>query len=140
VQSTFTGSYTKLYVNGRDPASVRTTIAAKLKADSSIDFVITLGAPIALDAIGSITDAGSKAKLGTFDFNPQIPGQIQSGKLQWAIDQQPFVQGYEAIDSLWLYKVNGDIVGGGQTVQTGPYFVDKTNVNVIAPFAARGTR
>jgi simple sugar transport system substrate-binding protein len=140
VQSTFKGKYSKLYVNGRDLPSVRSTISAKLKQDPSIDFVITLGAPIALTAIDAIKDGGSKAKLGTFDFNPQIPAKIKAGDLQWAIDQQPFVQGYEAIDSLWLYKTNGDTIGGGKAVATGPYFVDKKNVNVIAGFAANGTR
>lgn len=87
VKSTFKGTWTKLYVNGSDLPSVRSTIAATLKADPSIDFVITLGAPIALNAIDAIKDAGSKAKLGTFDFNPQIPPKIQSGELEWAIDQ-----------------------------------------------------
>jgi simple sugar transport system substrate-binding protein len=140
VKSTFSGTWTKLYVNGRDQPSVRSTIAAKLKADSSIDFVITLGAPIALAAIDSIKDAGSKAKLGTFDFNPQIPPKIQSGDLQWAIDQQPFLQGYESVDSLWLYKTNGNVLGGGQATLTGPYLVDKSNIDFITKFAETGTR
>lgn len=140
VQSTFKGTYSKLYVNGADQPSVATTIAAKLKQDPSIDFVITLGAPIALLAIQAVQNAGSKAKIGTFDFNKQIPGKIEAGQLTWAIDQQPFVQGYEAVDSLWLYINNGDTIGGGTAVQTGPYFVDKRNVATIAKFAANGTR
>jgi len=140
VKSTFAGKYDKIYVNGSDLPSVRTTIAAKLKQDPSIDFIVTLGAPIALTAIDSIKDAGSSAKLGTFDFNPQIPPKIQSGELQWAIDQQPFLQGYMAIDSLWLYKANGNILGGGLPTLTGPFLVDKSNIDQIAPFAAAGTR
>lgn len=140
IKSTYSGAFDKLYVNGEDLSSAETTIAAKLKQDPSIDFVVTLGAPDALTAIKSIQDAGSKAKLGTFDFNPQIPGVIKSGGLVWAIDQQPYVQGYEAVDSLWLYITNGDTVGGGKAVETGPYFVDKSNVDTIAKFAANGTR
>src|SRR6266571_2081086 len=72
VKSAFTGGYDKIYVNGSDLPSVRSTISAKLKQDPGIDFVVTLGAPIALnaiDAIDAIKDAGSKAKVGTFDFN-----------------------------------------------------------------------
>jgi simple sugar transport system substrate-binding protein len=140
VKSTFTGSYDKIYVNGSDLPSVRTTISAKLKQDPSIDFIVTLGAPIALNAIDAIKDAGSKAKLGTFDFNPQIPPKIQSGELQWAIDQQPWLQGYEAVDSLWLYKANGNILGGGKPTLTGPFLVDKQNVDFVGKFAAGGTR
>jgi simple sugar transport system substrate-binding protein len=139
-QSTFKGKYDKIYVNGSDLPSVRTTIAAKMKQDPSIDFVLTLGAPIALNAIDAIKDANSKAKVATFDFNPQIPPKIKSGELAWAIDQQPFLQGYEAIDSIWLYKANGNILGGGKPTLTGPSFVDATNIDKIAGFAANNTR
>jgi len=139
-QSTFKGKYDKIYVNGSDLPSVRTTIAAKMKQDPSIDFVLTLGAPIALNAIDAIKDANSKAKVATFDFNPQIPPKIESGDLQFAIDQQPYLQGYEAIDSLWLYKVNGNILGGGKPTLTGPFLVDKANIAVVGKFAAAGTR
>jgi simple sugar transport system substrate-binding protein len=140
VQSTFKGKYDKIYVNGSDLPSVRTTIAAKLKQDPSIDYVITLGAPIALTAIDAIKDGNSKAKLGTFDFNPQIPPKIKSGEIDFAIDQQPYLQGYQAIDSLWLYKTNGNVLGGGKPSLTGPFLIDKSNIDFIAPFAAAGTR
>jgi simple sugar transport system substrate-binding protein len=139
-QSTFKGKYDKIYVNGSDLPSVRSTISAKMKQDPSIDFVLTLGAPIALNAIDAIKDSGSTAKVATFDFNPQIPPKIESGDLQFAIDQQPYLQGYESIDSLWLYKVNGNILGGGKPTLTGPFLVDKNNIAVVGKFAAAGTR
>ena len=139
-QSTFKGKYDKIYVNGSDLPSVRSTISAKMKQDPSIDFVLTLGAPIALNAIDAIKDSGSTAKVATFDFNPQIPPKIESGDLQFAIDQQPYLQGYESIDSLWLYKVNGNILGGGKPTLTGPFLVAKNNIAVVGKFAAAGTR
>jgi simple sugar transport system substrate-binding protein len=134
------GSMTKLYVNGTDSSAVQSTITAKLTQDKSIDAVITLGAPIALIAIQSISSANSSAKLYTFDTNAQEIAKIKSGAVQWAVDQQPYVQGYEAIDSLWLYLTNGDVLGGGQTVLTGPSFIDSTNVAKVAQYAERGTR
>jgi simple sugar transport system substrate-binding protein len=140
VKKTFTGKWQKIYVNGSDLPSVQSTIAAKLTQDKGIDYVITLGAPIALAAIDAIKDGGSSAKLGTFDFNPQIPPKITSGELQFAIDQQPYLQGYLSIDSLWLYKVNGNVLGGGQPTLTGPFLVDKSNIDVVGKFAEGGTR
>ena len=140
VKKTFSGNWSKLYVNGRDLPSVRSTIGAKLAQDKSIDLIVTLGAPIALNAIDAIKEASSSAKVGTFDFNPQIPPKITSGELVWAIDQQPYLQGYLAIDSLWLYKYNGNILGGGQATLTGPYLVDKNNIDVVGKFAEAGTR
>jgi len=140
VKQTFSGSWSKIYVNGADRPSEQSTIAAKLKQDTAIDFIVTLGAPDALAAMNAVKDSGSKAKVGTFDFNPQIPPRIKSGELQFAIDQQPYLQGYESIDSLWLYKVNGNILGGGKPTLTGPFLVDKTNIDLVGKFAAGGTR
>jgi simple sugar transport system substrate-binding protein len=134
------GQYDKIYVNGRDLPSVQSTIGAKLQQDPSIDLVITLGAPYALASIEAIKSGNAKTKVATFDFNPQIPPQIQSGALQWAIDQQPFLQGYMSIDSIWLYKNNGNVLGGGKATLTGPYLVDKSNVDFVGKFAAAGTR
>lgn len=61
--------------------------------------------------------------------------------MQFAVDQQPYLQGYLAVDSLWLYKTNGNLSGGGVApVLTGPAFVTKENVAAVAEFAAKGTR
>ncbi len=141
VAKTFEGKVDTLNVNGKDMPSVKSTITAKLKQDSSIDYVVALGAPFALTAVQSIGDAGSKAKVATFDLNKDLTGAISKGDIQFAVDQQPYLQGYLAIDSLWLYKNNGNYMGGGeQPVLTGPAFVDKSNVDQISKFAAKGTR
>lgn len=136
----FSGKTTKLYVNGTNMPSVRSTITAKLKQDKSIDHVVMLGAPFALTAVQSAKDAGSNAKIDTFDMNPQLVKSLESGDIEWAIDQQPYLQGYLAVDSLWLYKTNGNVIGGGANVATGPTFVDKSNIDAVAKFASRGTR
>ncbi|MBZ9639940.1 sugar ABC transporter substrate-binding protein [Streptomyces sp. PSKA30] len=141
VKKTFSGTTDTLNVNGTDMPSVKSTITAKLKQDSSLDYVVTLGAPFALTAVQSVSEAGSKAKVATFDLNKELTGAIESGDIQFAVDQQPYLQGYLAVDSLWLYKNNGNYSGGGeQPVLTGPAFVDKSNVERIAEFAAKGTR
>ncbi|HWE90628.1 MAG TPA: substrate-binding domain-containing protein [Pseudonocardiaceae bacterium] len=139
-QGLTTGTVDKIYVNGADMPSVQSTITAKLQQDPSIDYVVTLGAPIALTAVQSVQAASSKAKVVTFDTNKQLVSAIQSGSVQWAVDQQPYVQGYESIDALWLYKTNGDVVGGGNAVLTGPAFIDSSNIAQVAQYAANGTR
>ncbi|MBK6010023.1 sugar ABC transporter substrate-binding protein [Streptomyces sp. MBT53] len=137
----FSGKTDILYVNGTDMPSVKSTVTAKLTQDKSIDQVVTLGAPIALTGIQSLSDSGSKAKLATFDLNQELVKAVQDGKVEFAVDQQPYLQGYLAVDSLWLYKTNGNFSGGGTApVLTGPAFIDKTNVDTVAKFAANGTR
>ncbi|MFI2628819.1 sugar ABC transporter substrate-binding protein [Streptomyces collinus] len=137
----FEGTTENLYVNGTDMPSVKSTLTAKLQKDSSIDQVVTLGAPIALTAVQSVKDAGSEAKVATFDLNKDLVGAIQGGSIEFAVDQQPYLQGYLAVDALWLYKTNGNVSGGGTApVLTGPAFVTKDNVDSVAEFAKKGTR
>ncbi len=140
IKKTFKGKMSVLYVNGYDMAGAQSRIVAKLQQDRDIDYVVTLGAPFAPTAIQAVKMANSKAKVATFDLNPQAVHLIQEGKLQFAVDQQPYVQGYEAVDFLWLYKTNGDVVGGGKPVLTGPTFVTSKNIAAVAKFAKRGTR
>lgn len=134
------GKMQRVYVNGADNSAVTTTIQAKLAQDKSVDHVMTLGAPIALDAVKAVQSAGTSSKVTTFDTNKELVAAIKSGKVEWAVDQQPFLQGYLAIDSLWLYKTNGDTIGGGQPVGTGPSFVDASNIAKVSKFAENGTR
>jgi len=137
----FSGKTDKIYVTGTDMPSVKSTITAKLQQDKSIDQVVTLGAPFALTAIQSVKDAGSTAKVATFDLNKDLVTAVQNGTVEFAVDQQPYLQGYLAVDALWLYKNNGNFSGGGeQPVLTGPAFVTKDNADSVAAFAAKGTR
>jgi simple sugar transport system substrate-binding protein len=140
VKAGFGGAVENLNVNGTDLPSVQSTITAKLQQDPAVDYIVTLGAPIALTAVESAKNADSTAKIGTFDTNAQLVDAIKTGTVQWAVDQQPFLQGYLAIDSLWLYLNNGNVIGGGQPTLTGPAFIDKSNIDAIADYAKNGTR
>lgn len=140
VRQSFRGQIENLNVNGKDMPSVASTITAKLQQDPGIDRVLTLGAPFALTSIQSAKNAGSKAQVVTFDTNAALVQAIKDGTVLWAVDQQPFLQGYLAVDSLWLYLNNGNIIGGGQPTLTGPAFIDKSNIDAVAEYAQRGTR
>ena len=129
-----------LNVNGKDMPSVESTITAKLQQDPSVDTVLALGAPFALAAVQSVKNAASKAQVATFDTNAALVDAIKNGDVQWAVDQQPFLQGYLSVDSLWLYLNNGNVIGGGQPTLTGPSFIDKSNVDAVAEYAKNGTR
>jgi ABC-type sugar transport system substrate-binding protein len=141
VKQTFSGNTEVLYVNGKDMSEVKSSITAKLQADRSIDTVLALGAPIAMTGLQSVGDAGSSAKVASFDMNKTALQAVRDGKIQFTVDQQPFLQGYEAVDQLWLYKKNGNVMGvGQQSLLTGPNLVTKENAAAITPFADQGTR
>jgi simple sugar transport system substrate-binding protein len=140
VKKGFSGQTEILNVNSKDMPSVESTITAKLQQDPTIDHVLALGAPIALTAVQSVKNAGSSAKVVTFDTNAALVDAIKNGEVQWAVDQQPFLQGYLAVDSLWLFINNGNVIGGGGTTLTGPAFIDKSNIDAVADYAKNGTR
>lgn len=129
-----------IQVNGADDSAVTSALQAKLATDKDIDYIVTLGAPIALDAMKSVESAGSSAKIATFDLNVDAAQAIKDGKIQFSVDQQPYVQGYLAVQSLYLNLKNGNDIGGGKATLTGPSFVDSTNIDAILPFAQKNTR
>ncbi len=130
----------RLYVNGTDLPSTQSTISSKLQQDPSIDHVITLGAQFALAAVKAKSDASSQTKIVTFDTSADLVSAIKDKSVDWAIDQQPYAQGYLAVDSLWMHKNAGIVLGGGQSVLTGPAFIDSTNVEAVEGFAKEGLR
>jgi len=129
-----------LYVNGRDLPAVQQTIGAKLQQDASVTNVVALGADIALAAQQAKADAGSKANIETFDLNADVAQQIQDGGIAFSVDQQPYVQGYMAVTALWLNLSNGNDIGGGGPVLTGPSVVDQSNIGPIVEYAKNNTR
>ena len=140
VAKAFKGQTQKIYVNGIDRSSVRAALIANLQRDRSIDRILALGAPVALIALEAVGEANSYAKVATFDTNAAVVTAIKNGTVEWAIDQQPFLQGYLAVDSLWLYRTNKHVLGGGLPALTGPSFVDEANIDSVADLAAAGTR
>lgn len=129
-----------IQVNGADDSAVTSAIQAKLAQDKDINWIITLGAAQALDAIKARDAVQSQTKIGTFDLNKEAAEAVKAGDIQFCIDQQPYLQGYLAITQLYLYKKNGNILGGGEASLTGPSFVDTTNVDAILPFINQNTR
>jgi simple sugar transport system substrate-binding protein len=129
-----------IQVNGADDSAVVSSLQAKLSEDKSIDSIVTLGAPIALDAMKAKEAASSDAKLITFDLNTDAAQAIKDGQIEFSIDQQPYVQGFLAVTSLYLAIKNGNDIGGGGPVLTGPSFVDSSNIDQILPFAKNNTR
>ncbi|MFE7745021.1 sugar ABC transporter substrate-binding protein [Nocardia sp. NPDC057455] len=134
------GVATTLQVDINNPTDAQSRIKGALEADRSIDAVLTLNSQVAARAVDAVREAGSPATVATFDLNADVVESIRAGKLLFAVDQQQYEQGYLPIVLLKLYRTNLNTVGGGAPVQTGPGFVDKSNVDAVAALVAQGTR
>lgn len=139
-KKTFDGQMQNLYVEGTNMPDVQASIEAKLQSDKDIDAVVTLGAPFADAAVKAKKTAGSKAEVETFDLNASVAAGLKSKTLGFAVDQQPYLQGYEAVDLLWLYRYNRNVLGGGRPVLTGPQIITSKDADQLAEYADRGTR
>jgi simple sugar transport system substrate-binding protein len=140
VKDTLGGTVTNIQVDNNNLPAAQTIIKTKLQSDKSVDGVVTLGAQVAQVAEGSISQSGSSAKLATFDLNADVAKGVQDGKIAFAVDQQPYLQGYLAVLMLTLYKSNLNVLGGGLPVLTGPNLITKDNAAAVMQLAAGGTR
>ncbi len=76
-------------------------------------------------------------KAAGFDLSPGSISAIKGGWLGLVIDQQEWLQGYLPILQVCLTKVYGF---SGLYINTGAGFVDKSNVDFIAPLAEKNIR
>ncbi|MBC9712812.1 substrate-binding domain-containing protein [Streptomyces sp. TRM66268-LWL] len=140
VKKAFGGDTENINVPGTDMPQTQSQIAAKLQATEDIDTIVTLNAGIAEAAIKAKGDAGSEAEVSTFDLNEAVTEQMKAKEIVFAVDQQPYLQGYLAVDGLWLYRNNLNVIGGGQQVLTGPAIVTEKDVAQLEKLTKNGTR
>jgi simple sugar transport system substrate-binding protein len=106
-------------------------VTSYLQAHPQINAVMTLNNAIATALVGA--NPANKPKIATFDLNSGVQQDLQNGTLAFAVDQQQYLQGYLPIQFLYLYKKHeGQTVGGGTTVASGPLLVDKTNLGKVS--------
>ena len=112
-------------------------VTSYLQAHPQINAVMTLNTAIGTALV--TTNPANKPKIATFDLSSQVQSEIQNGTMVFAVDQQQYLQGYLPIVFLYLYrKHEGQSVGGGTTVASGPLIVDKTNVSKVSSAIAVG--
>jgi simple sugar transport system substrate-binding protein len=137
----FGGEVENLQVKGiGDISTTLTEIQSKLESDDSIDTVLTLNPDIGVAARDAIRGAGSEATLATFDLSGDVVKAIKAGEINFAVDQQQYLQGYLPVVFLTLFNENANTVGGGLPVLTGPGFVEKSNADTVEQLAEEGTR
>ncbi|MFF8841570.1 sugar ABC transporter substrate-binding protein [Streptomyces sp. NPDC015127] len=140
VKKTFEGTVENLNVEGTNMPATTSSIEAKLQSAKDIDAVVTLGAPFAAASVKAKDGAGSDAEINTFDLNADVVKALKAGEIAFAVDQQPYLQGYLAVDELWLNKVNRNVIGGGRPILTGPALVTDKDVPALEKLTAAGTR
>jgi len=81
--------------------------------------------------------APGKVFAAGFDMSPATVQGIKDGYISLVIDQQEYLQGFEAVEQLCLTKMYGF---GGLFINTGAGFVDKSNIDAIGPLVTAQIR
>jgi simple sugar transport system substrate-binding protein len=72
-----------------------------------------------------------------FDLSPATVAGVQDGFVDLVIDQQQWLQGFEAVLQLCLTHSYGF---SGLNIDTGGGFVDSSNIEAIAPLVEQQIR
>jgi simple sugar transport system substrate-binding protein len=117
-----------------DPTQMKTRISAALQAHPDIDGLLALQPASCEAAATAAAEVGVKVKIGCFDLSRGVINLIKAGKVEFAIDQQQYLQGYLPIVILHLYNTNAHMLPFGN-IPSGPGFVDVTNADLVAKLA-----
>lgn len=136
----FGGEVLNVQVDLNNPQGIQATVQSTLMGDESIDTVIGLNPSVTTAALAGVEETGREIKVASFDIDADVLQGIKDGTILFTVDQQQYLQGYLPIAMLVLYHDNGNTLGGGKPVLTGPAFIDAENVDAVAEYVERGTR
>jgi simple sugar transport system substrate-binding protein len=128
-------------VNLQDRHAAEQKLAAAAQT-LHVDGMLTLGPGGTLPAIAGlrIDRLLGSVRLATFDLSPEVLTAIRDDQIDFAVDQQPFLQGYLPIVFLAEYGRYGLIPARGTLVPTGPSFVTRANASAVQALIRQGIR
>ncbi|MHC1480040.1 sugar ABC transporter substrate-binding protein [Frateuria aurantia] len=151
--------------SGVDPTVVASKVSAYLRSHPTTQAILALGPNAAEPTVQVLQRNGQAGKIyfATFDLSPGIISAIKAGTINFAIDQQPYLQGYMSIAALVIahekhttdpavvvaaLKANPKFqqrlaeyglkpVYTADGVSSGPGFVTKDNIALVEKYAGQ---
>jgi simple sugar transport system substrate-binding protein len=152
-------------VAGADVGAVDSMLSAYLRAFPDTQAVLTLGPDGSSAALKVLERMGLNGKIwfATFDLSDDVSRAIKQGSMKFAIDQQPYLQGYIPVAVMAIMmrekitdlekvmellhadkKYNARLEAYGLTpmygtrhISSGPGFVSKGNIAKVEKYAGR---
>jgi simple sugar transport system substrate-binding protein len=114
-----------------DQGKVSRDIGAYLQSHHGIDGIFTENAAVGTAATAALEAAQmtGKVQVGTMEISRIALQQIQNGKIDFLVNEQPYLDGYFGVVFAVLYAKYGLAPVG--PVATGPSIVDKKNIDKI---------
>ena len=123
--------------SGMDPSEVKSKVSAYLNAHPDTGAILTLGPNSAEPTLAALDEMGKAGQIyfGTFDLSTAIADAIKAGTINFAIDQQPYLQGYLPVVLLTNYARYG--VMPSNSINSGPGFTTKDNIELVEKYAGQ---
>ncbi len=151
--------------SGTDPTEIQSKVGAYLRNHPNTGAILTLGPLSASPTIKAVQQMGLAGKIYfvTFDFSDDIAAAIRSGTIKFAIDQQPYLQGYipvavlaivkkdhttdpakirAALEANPKFKARLETYGlqpsyGPRDIRSGPGFITQDNIDKVVKYAGQ---
>lgn len=121
--------------SGQDPSEIKNKVMAHLTSSADTNGILTLGPTSAHPTLAALEELGLEGEVhfGTFDISGEIAAAVKDGTIAFAIDQQPFLQGYLPVIILTNLARYG-VLPSGQ-INSGPGFVTRGNISLVEKYA-----
>lgn len=121
--------------SGQDPAEIKNKVIAYLNSNPKANGILTLGPTSAHPTLAALEELGLKGEVhfATFDISDEIAAAVKDGTIAFAIDQQPYLQGYMPVVVLTNLARYGVLPSGH--MNSGPGFVTKANIALVEKYA-----
>ena len=112
-----------------------------LQENQNVNGIVALGPTSAEPALAALDQLGKtgQVKLSTFDISPAVVTALEKKQIEFAIDQQEWLQGYLPIVFLANYIRYGSIPKNDFT-PTGPSLVTSENIGKVVNLLTRISR
>ncbi len=119
----------------QDPTGIEKKVQAFLRRNPTTDALLALGPTSAHPTLRALKKMKLNGKIhfSTFDLSDEISAAIKAGTIAYAIDQQPYLQGYMPVVMLTLYNRYGIIPSNN--MNSGPGYVTKDNLALVEKLA-----
>jgi simple sugar transport system substrate-binding protein len=121
--------------SGQDPSEIKNRVIAYLRSNADTNGILTLGPTSAHPTLAALHEIGRAGDIhfGTFDLSGEIAKAIKADIIAFAIDQQPYLQGYLPVVILTNLVRYGVLPSGN--INSGPGFVVKNNIALVEKYA-----
>jgi simple sugar transport system substrate-binding protein len=94
--------------------------------------VVALSPLYGMAAADAVKATQVDAVVTSFDFFPPMIQDLRGGVIAFTVDQRAYLQGYTPVQLLAEFLRDGTTPDQAQPVETGPFLIDATNVDVVA--------